>query len=204
MDRQVADEQHADATEVPPVPSRSGGRRYRSGHRPPTQQAVASWSASADGPTGPGVTPLPGPMASAGALAGLLIVFLASCLLAAWLHADVIAGLGFCAGTCVVARYGRPEALLAVVVSVPVAFLVAEIVAQLATAPAGAHRGTVVLVLGGTLLTLAGVAPWLFAGTIAGVAIAMFRGLPRSVRELRADLTGGRARTRRPARRNRR
>ena len=197
------DEQAADDTDELPAASRLGGRRYRSGHRPSAGRAVGSWAPPPDRRAGAEVTPLPGTMASAGTLAGLLAVFLASCLLAAWLHHDVVAGLGFCAGTCVVARYGRAEALLAVVVSVPVAFLIAEIVAQLATKPAGAHHGTLLLVLEGTLLTLAGVAPWLFAGTAAGVAIAMFRGLPRSVRELRADLTGVRARPRGPARRRR-
>ncbi|MGH3304687.1 MAG: DUF6542 domain-containing protein, partial [Streptosporangiaceae bacterium] len=161
------------------------------------------WSPSAGGRAGAEVIPLPGRLASAGTLAGLLAVFLASCLLAAWLHQDVVAGLGFCAGTCVAARIARPEALLAVVVFVPVVFLTAEVAAQLTTAPAGAHRGTPLLVIEGTLLTLAGVAPWLFAGTVAGVVIAMVRGLPRCVRDLRADLTGQRARTRRPAGRDR-
>jgi hypothetical protein len=191
-----------DATDVSPASSRSGGRRYRSGQRPqPRQQPAGSWPPG--GRAGAQVAPLPGPMAAAGSLAGMLAVFLASCLLAAWLHHDALAGLGFCAGTCVIARYGRPEALLAVVVSIPVAFLIAEVIAQLATAPAGSHHGTLLLVLEGTLLTLAGVAPWLFAGTIAGVVIAMFRGLPRTVRQLRADLTGGRAHPRTPVRRGR-
>jgi hypothetical protein len=114
----------------------------------------------------------------------------------------MVAGLGFCAGSCVAAGYARRAALLGVVVSAPVVFLVAEVFAQLVTVPAGAHRGTLVLVAGGTLLTLAGVAPWLFAGTIAGLVIAMFRGLPNSVRDLRAGLTGRRARPRRPPRRD--
>jgi hypothetical protein len=201
MDQQVAaDEQ---ATQTLPAVSRSGGRRYHSGHRPPpARRPAVPWSMSAEGrPTGE-VAPLPDRTASAGTLAGLLAVFLAGCLLAAWLHQDVVAGLGFCAGTCVAAGYARPAALLGVVVSVPVVFLAAEIVAQLATVPGGAHRSTPVLVAEGTLLTLAGVAPWLFAGTIAGLVIAMFRGLPQSVRDLRAGLTGRRARTRRPARRD--
>lgn len=207
--QQVAEQQtnddtdDTDDTDELPAASRPGGRRYRSGHRSPSRQAAGSWSSSPGSQAGAEVHQLPGPMASAGTLAGLLAVFLASCLLAAWLHHDVVAGLGFCVGTCVVARYSRPEALLAVVVSVPVAFLIAEVAAQLATRPAAAHHGTVLLVLEGTLLTLAGVAPWLFAGTVAGVVIAMFRGLPRSVRELRADLTGVQARPRRPARRDR-
>jgi hypothetical protein len=45
-------------------------------------------------------------------------------------------------------------------------------------------------VLEGTVLTLAGVAPWLFAGTIACVVIAMTRGLPDCVRQLREEQGG--------------
>ena len=201
MDQQVADEQDTDTL---PAATRSGGRRYRSGRPPPDRRTTGPWSPPPGGRAGAAVTPFPHQMASAGTLAGLFAVFLCSCLLAAWVQNDVVAGLGFCAGTCVAARVARPAALLALVVSVPVVFLTAEVVAQLATAPAGAHRGALLLVIEGTLLTLAGVAPWLFAGTVVGVVIAMFRGLPRSVRELRADLTGGRARSHRPAARDRR
>jgi hypothetical protein len=141
-------------------------------------------------------------MASAGLLGGLLAAFLVSCLLTAWLHNDIVAGLGFCAATWVAARCVRRQALLGLVTSVPVVFLAAEIVAQLATAPA-AHRGTLLLVAAGTLLTLAGVAPWLIAGTIGGVVIAMFRGLPQCVKDLRSDLTGRRVRPRSRADRDR-
>jgi hypothetical protein len=200
MDQQVAADQEATQT-LSAV--RSGGRRYRNGNRPPPGRRPAGpWSMSADGQATSEVTPLPDRTASVGTLAGLLAVFLAGCLLAAWLHQDVVAGLGFCAGACVAAGYARPAALLSVVVSVPVVFLAAEIVAQLVTVPAAAHRSTPVLVAEGTLLTLAGVAPWLFAGTIAGLAIAMFRGLPQSVRDLRAGLTGRRTRPRRRPRRD--
>jgi hypothetical protein len=195
--QQATDERATDDTAVLPAGSRSGGRRYHRGRR----QAAGSWSSSG-GQAEAQVAQLPGPLASAGTLAALLVVFLAGCLLAAWLHQDLAAGLGFCIGTSVVACYGRREALLAVVVSGPVAFLIAEVVAQLATRPAGTHHGTLLPVLEGTVLTLAGVAPWLFAGTAAGVVITMFRGLRRSVRELRADLSGVRDRPRRPARRD--
>jgi hypothetical protein len=201
MAERAADDQ---ATDPLPAVGRSGGRRYRTGRPAPARRPPADpWSLEASGAADARLASLPGRMASAGTLVGLLATFLVSCLLAAWLHRNVVGGLGFCAGTCAAARYARREVLLTVVVSVPVVFLAAEVMAQLATLPAGAHRGTPQVVLAGTLLTLAGVAPWLFAGTIAGVAIAMFRGLPRSVRDLREDLTGRRARIGRPARRNR-
>jgi hypothetical protein len=136
-------------------------------------------------------------------LGSLLAAFLVSCLLAAWLHNDVVAGLGFCAATCVAARWARPEALLGLVVSVPAIFLTAEVIAQLAIEPAFKHHGTLLPVAEGTLLTLAGAAPWLFAGTIACIVIGMFRGLPQCVRSLRSDLTGRRMRPRERARRGR-
>jgi hypothetical protein len=48
--------------------------------------------------------------------------------------------------------------------------------------------GNVLLsIAGGSALSLAGVAPWLFVGTAISLTIAFFRGLPRSI----ADLRGG-------------
>jgi hypothetical protein len=207
MEQQVADEQ---ATDAPTATSRPGGRRYSSrsrgrrdsdGRQPPAQGAATSWSA--DQSPGTAETAFPGRLESAGVLGSLLATFLVSCLLAAWLHNDVVAGLGFCAATCVAARCARPQSLLGLVVSVPAVFLAAVVVAQLAIEPAFKHHGTLLPVAEGTLLTLAGVAPWLFAGTIAGLVIAMFRGLPQCVRNLRSDLTGRRMRPRERASRGR-
>ncbi len=135
-----------------------------------------------------------------GTLAGLLTACLVGCLLAVWLHVAAVAGLGFCAATCFAVRYARREALLGIVVSIPVVFGVAEVLAQLATAPAGPNHDRLMPVLEGTLLALAGTAPWLFVGTFAGVAIAMCRGLPRCIRQLRSDLSGRRPSRRPPAR----
>jgi hypothetical protein len=111
-------------------------------------------------------------------------------LLAAWIHVPVLAGVGFCAGSALAARLCRPAGLLWVIVSVPVVFGVAEVVAQFATLPGGKRHGLTLPILEGTLLTLAAVAPWLFAGTTGAVAIGWFRGLPRCIRALRADLSG--------------
>jgi len=120
----------------------------------------------------------------------MFAVCFVSCLLAAWLHLDLIAGLGFCAGCVLATRYTRPGVLLHVVLSLPVIFLVAELVTELITAWGGTGHRTVLSVLEGTLLTLAAVAPWLFAGTTIGFVIAMFRGLPQCVRDLRAESRG--------------
>jgi hypothetical protein len=207
MEQQVAGDQ---ATDPLPAASRTGGRRYSNRSRgrrysrsrqPPAQRAATTWSASQS--AGAAETVFPSRLESAGVLGSLLAAFLASCLLAAWLHNDVVAGLGFCAATCVAAGCARPQALLGLVISVPAVFLIAEVLAQFAIEPAFKHHGTLLPVAEGTLLTLAGVAPWLFAGTIAGVVIAMFRGLPRCVRSLRSDLTGRRLHPRARARRGR-
>jgi hypothetical protein len=119
------------------------------------------------------------------ALLCLLALCLITCLLAAWRQLDVLAGLGFCAGCVLAPVYARRAAQLRVAVSAPVIFLLAEIAAQSLTAPGSSGHGSAVLVLEGTVLALAGVAPWLFAGTALCFIIALFRGLPQCVRDLR-------------------
>jgi Domain of unknown function (DUF6542) len=166
------------------VGHRTGGRRYRAG-RPPPQRLRAYEQPRAQ------ATPFPAAFGAWGTLAGLFACCLISCLLAAWLHLIVLAGLGFCAGCAVAAWVCQRAALLRMVIAVPSVFLVAEVIAQLATLHSGGRRGLALPVTGGTLLTLAAVAPWLFAGTAGAVVIAMFRGLPQCVRDLRAGLRGG-------------
>ncbi len=125
-----------------------------------------------------------------GALLGMFAVCLVACLLAAWLHADAVAGVGFVVTGILAPVYARQNALLHIVISAPVIFLLAEIITQLITAPGTSGRNSVISVLEGTFLTLADVAPWLFAGTIVCIGIAMTRGLPQCVRDLRAGLRG--------------
>lgn len=133
---------------------------------------------------------LPAGLAARAVLGGLLAVSFLGCVLASSLHHPALAGLAFCAGAALAAQFVRPSALLHVVVAVPVVFGVANLLAQLATLPGGGRSGAALPLLEGTLLTLAAVAPWLFAGTAGAFLIAMFRGLPRCVRELRTDLSG--------------
>jgi hypothetical protein len=115
----------------------------------------------------------------------MLLLCLVTCLLAAWRQLDLLAGLGFCAGCVLAPVYARRAAQLRVAISAPVVFLVAELIAQSLTAPGNFGHGAVLSVLEGTLLALAAVAPWLFAGTAVCIVIAMFRGLPQCVRDLR-------------------
>lgn len=121
-----------------------------------------------------------------GALLGLFALCLGTCLIAAMRQFNVLAGLGFCAGCVLAPVYARPKALLQVVLSVPAVFLLAEIITQVLTAQGTSSHGSAMSVLEGTFLTLAALAPWLFAGTAGCLAIAMVRGLPQTVRDARA------------------
>jgi hypothetical protein len=125
-----------------------------------------------------------------GALLGMFALCLAGCLLAAWLHADVVAGVGFVATGILAPVYARRQALLHIVISAPLIFLLAEIATQVITAQGNSGRGSAMSVLEGTLLTLADAAPWLFSGTVICVAVAMAQGLPQCIRDFRAGLRG--------------
>ena len=121
-----------------------------------------------------------------GALLAMAVLFFLGTLAAAGLGWDWLAGLAFVAGSAAAARYANRRDLLAVAVSPPLLFLCALVLARLLTA--SGHLAAAVM--GGTLLTLAAVAPWLFAGVAVNLAIALLRGLPACVRELRRDLRG--------------
>ncbi len=125
-----------------------------------------------------------------GALLGMFVLVLAACLLAAWREVDVLAGLGYCAACVLTPVYARREAQLRIVLSAPAVFLLADVITQAVTAQGNTSHGSVLSVLEGTGLTLADAAPWLFAGTAACVAVAMTRGLPQCVRDLRAGPAG--------------
>ena len=119
-----------------------------------------------------------------GAIAGMLLLFLVSLLVASWLQWGVLAGASFVIGSVAAAWYTRPRDLLAVAVSPPLLFFCALVCVKAVTAQGAAIISTVE----GTALTLANVAPWLFAGVILYLIVAWARGLPRCVTELRHDL----------------
>ena len=119
-----------------------------------------------------------------GAIAGMLLLFLVSLLVASWLRWGVLAGASFVIGSVAAAWYTRPRDLLAVAVSPPLLFFCALVCVKALTAQGAAIISTVE----GTALTLANVAPWLFAGVILYLIVAWARGLPRCVTELRHDL----------------
>lgn len=119
-----------------------------------------------------------------GAIAGMLLLFLVSLLVASWLEWGILAGASFVVGSVAAAWYTRPRDLLAVAVSPPLLFFCALICIKALTA-----QGAVIIsTVEGTALTLANVAPWLFAGVILYLIVAWARGLPRCITELRHGL----------------
>jgi len=121
-----------------------------------------------------------------GATLLMLAVFLIGNLIAAAADAPWLAGLSYAAGCLLSVTYARREALPLVVTTPPLIFLIALLSAELITA----GGSTALATAEGTMLTLAAVAPWLFACTAGCVAVAMVRGLPRCIRDLRAELNG--------------
>ena len=90
------------------------------------------------------------------------------------------------AGCALAVTYARREAMLVVVTTPPAAFLLALVSVELMTA----GGSTLLSAAEGTLLTLAGTAPWLLVVTIGYLAVAMTRGLPQCIQDLRAALAG--------------
>ncbi len=124
------------------------------------------------------------------ALLAMLGLFFAGNLLAIGLHLGLLAGLSFAAGCVLAASHAPRHALLPVVIAPPLLFLVALLGAEVLTSPGSTFVASVEAVAEGSFLMLAGAAPWLFGSVIVALAVAMFRGLPQSLRELSADLRG--------------
>jgi hypothetical protein len=103
-------------------------------------------------------------------------------------HHGFLAGGAFVVGTLLAVRYVQRSSLLPVVVSPPLLFAIALVIVKAVTATGSLLTSTV----GGTVVTLGNLAPWLFGGMAAVIAIACVRGLPANVRELRAGLRGDR------------
>jgi hypothetical protein len=119
-----------------------------------------------------------------GAIAGMLLLFLISLLVANWLRWGVLTGASFVIGSVAAAWYTRPRDLLAVAVSPPLLFFCALVCVKALTA-----QGTMIIsTVEGTALALANVAPWLFAGVVLYLIVAWARGLPQCVTELRHGL----------------
>jgi uncharacterized protein DUF6542 len=119
-----------------------------------------------------------------GALLAMPVAFFLGLLASGWLGWGWLSGVVFVAGSAGAARYTRRSDLLAVAVSPPLLFMCALLVAKVLTT-----SGSLGSVAGGILLMLAGIAPWLFAGTVATLVIAWLRGLRQCISDLRHDLS---------------
>ena len=95
-----------------------------------------------------------------GAALGMLAVFALGLLGASWLGWAVLAGASFVVGSAAAAWYVRPADLLTVAVTPPLLFGATLVGVKAATATGN----MALLTVEGTAITLAGAAPWLFAG----------------------------------------
>jgi hypothetical protein len=136
------------------------------------------------------MTPPATRMTARGAVVAMFLLFLVGTLAAGWLHLEVLAGLSFVAGCAMAAYYSRRDALLTAVITPPLVFMAALVIAELLTSHEDTVRHSLTAAAEGIILTLAAVAPWLFSGVVIGLVIALTRGLPQCVRDLSAELRG--------------
>jgi hypothetical protein len=116
-----------------------------------------------------------------GAVLAMLVVFALGLLGASWVRSPVLAGVSFIVGSVAAVVYVTQRDLLMVTITPPLLFCIV-----LVGVKAGTATGNLALsVAEGAAITLAGVAPWLFAGTALSLIIAWPRGLRGCVRELR-------------------
>jgi hypothetical protein len=127
-----------------------------------------------------------------GAAVGMFALFFLGALVAAWLHADVLTGLTFCAGAIVAVRLVRCELLPIVVMMPPAIFVLAVGLVQIFTVQGKTLHAMVLSVLEGSLIALAGSALWLFGGMAVCITLAVRRGLLPSISDLRAALRAAR------------
>jgi hypothetical protein len=119
-----------------------------------------------------------------GAVVVMLVVFALGLIAAAWLESPVLAGAFFIAGSAAAVFLVRQRDLLMATITPPLVFGIV-----LVGVKAGTATGNMALSIAeGAAITLAGGAPWLFAGTALSLIIAWQRGLRGCVRELREDL----------------
>jgi hypothetical protein len=138
---------------------------------------------------GAALRPLP-ELTSRIAILAMFTFFLFTSLAAGWLHAGWLTGAGFAVGSVLAAAKTRRSGLLTVAVAPPAVFVVALTCMEAASTSASTTKETVLAIAEGVILTLAGVAPWLFAGVLATLVVTVFRGLPEAIDELRHSLLG--------------
>jgi hypothetical protein len=119
-----------------------------------------------------------------GAILSLFGLSFLGLLISNWLSWGTLGNGTFVAGCVLIACCAVPRDLLLVAVSPPLVFFSACVCVKVATSNGGASAAE------GTLVTLAGSAPWLFAGTALTLLIGLPRGILRNIRELCQSLRG--------------
>ena len=95
-----------------------------------------------------------------------------------WAHWGALAGAVYFMASSLTAYYVRPSGLLPVVVSPPLLFFLACVLEKVVVSTG------LIAAFSGALITLAGSAGWLLAGTGLTIAIALARGLRSEIRAL--------------------
>jgi hypothetical protein len=126
------------------------------------------------------------------AIATMFLIFLLTDLVSVPLQFSGLAGFGFAAGSALAAGVVRRADLLIVSTMPPIVFLLAITCAELITAHLSHASGSLGRIGAGIFLTLSAAAPWMLGGLAGALAIAVLRGLPQRVRDLRTDLAGHR------------
>ncbi len=138
------------------------------------------------GQQGGGPQGTPSRLTARGAGLAMFSVFFPGTLTAGWLHLAALTGLSFVAGCILAGLYTKRAHLLTVATMPPMIFMASLICVKAISSTGNA----VISTAEGSILTLSAVAPWLFAGTAATLVIALFRGLPQNISDLRAGLRG--------------
>ncbi|PZG51432.1 hypothetical protein C1I98_08625 [Spongiactinospora gelatinilytica] len=126
-----------------------------------------------------------------GAIVVVVATTLAGELLASVFGWSFAVGATFVAGCLAAALLINPRDLLSLVVTPPLLFFAATLIAELVRAIGAA---SMIQALGlGLFTSLSAGAPWLFAGSALVLGVAWRRGLPGNVRTLREELRAARA-----------
>ncbi|AAZ54510.1 hypothetical protein Tfu_0472 [Thermobifida fusca YX] len=122
-----------------------------------------------------------------GAVLCIVLASLVSALLATAVAYPPVNGAGFVLACGLAVLTVRPQDLLTLSVSPPLAYFCGVLLAEcvLSVGADSVLRSVAI----GVGLRLTDAAPWLFGGTALLLVIALLRGLPQNVRELRAELT---------------
>ncbi|GAA3125626.1 hypothetical protein GCM10010466_15620 [Planomonospora alba] len=131
-----------------------------------------------------------------GAVAAVLASTLLGSLLSSLSGLPAVVGVAFVAGCLAAVWLVNPRDLLSLVVSPPLAFFAAVLVAEAVRAASAASPAAAFSL--GVYSSLSRGAPWLFAGSALVLVVAWRRGLPDCVRELREELRASGAAVPRP------